>query len=401
MTLQLGSTDLSPDASLAGGRGQYDAMRHMRRALDLAALGRATTHPNPRVGCVIVRNGEVVGEGWHQRAGEPHAEVHALRQAGDRARGADVYVTLEPCAHHGRTPPCADALIAAGVGRVFAAMMDPDPRVAGRGLARLREAGVQVESGLCEADAQALNRGFVSRLTRGRPWVTLKLAMSLDGRTAMADGESQWITGAAARDDVHRLRAEAGAVLTTAETVLADDPQLTVRLPGDWRQPDRIVLDSRLRVPATAKVWNEGARRIRLTSPEAAANPVRHSREGTSQFRGPVHAPSEEIETITIASTADSGLALDAAIAALAARNINEVFVECGPRLAGALLEAKLVDELLIYAAPMLLGHQSRPLALLPGIEHLADRIALRFTSIEMIGDDIKIIATPHHVGAH
>jgi diaminohydroxyphosphoribosylaminopyrimidine deaminase/5-amino-6-(5-phosphoribosylamino)uracil reductase len=347
----------------------------MRRALELAALGRATTHPNPRVGCVIVRDGVVVGEGWHVRAGEPHAEVHALRQAGQAARDADVYVTLEPCAHHGRTPPCADALIDAGVRRVFAAMQDPDPRVAGRGLQRLRDAGVEVEVGLCEAEAAALNRGFVSRMTRGRPWVTLKLAMSLDGRTAMADGESRWITGAAARQDVHRLRAEAGAVLTTAATVLADDPQLTVRLPGDWRQPDRIVLDSQGRVPASAKVWTEGARRFWLTS-EAATE----ARTGIEMIRIPA---------------IDGGLPLNRALAALASHGVNEVVVESGPRLAGALLDARLVDELLIYAAPILLGHAAQPLALLPGIEHLADRIALHFVSIDLLGDDLRIVAVP------
>ncbi len=358
----------------------------MARALALAGQGRATTHPNPRVGCVIVRDGLIVGEGWHVRAGEPHAEVHALRQAGAAARGADVYVTLEPCAHHGRTPPCAEALITAGVGRVFAAMQDPDPRVAGRGLARLREAGITVETGLGAAEAGSLNRGFVSRLTRGRPWVTLKLAMSLDGRTAMADGESKWITGAAAREDVHRQRAEAGAVLTTSATVLADDPQLSVRLPGDWRQPDRIVLDARARVPRSAKVWNEGARRFWLTSSEAAAVPDQ------DEHAGPVITG---VEVIRVPLDAGGGLALNPALSVLGARGVNELFVECGPRLAGALLEAGLVDGLLIYAAPMLLGHLARPLALLPGIGQLADRIRLRFCSIEMLGDDIKIVAVP------
>lgn len=355
----------------------------MRRALALAANGRATTHPNPRVGCVIVRDdGEgprIVGEGWHQRAGEPHAEVFALRAAGARARGADVYVTLEPCAHHGRTPPCADALIAAGVRRVFAAIGDPFPQVAGQGFAKLRAAGIECTSGLLEAEARALCRGFLSRIERRRPWLTLKLAMSLDGRTAMATGESRWITGDAAREDVHRLRAEAGAVLTSSDTVLADDPELTVRLPRaadeGWRQPDRIVLDTSARVPATAKVWNPGARRFWLTAVAAAA--------------------PAEVESTVLLRDLSGHLSLPAALRYLAARDINEVFAECGPRLAGALLRERLVDELLVYAAPKLLGDDARGLVRLPGLERLADHVALEFTGVEFLGTDLKITARP------
>nr|WP_295681200.1 bifunctional diaminohydroxyphosphoribosylaminopyrimidine deaminase/5-amino-6-(5-phosphoribosylamino)uracil reductase RibD [uncultured Nevskia sp.] len=350
----------------------------MARALALAAQGRATTHPNPRVGCVIVRDGRIVGEGWHQRAGEPHAEVFALRAAGELARGADVYVTLEPCAHHGRTPPCADALISAGVARVFAAVGDPFDQVAGQGFAKLRAAGIECTSGLMEAEARALCRGFLSRIERRRPWVTLKLAMSLDGRTAMANGESRWITGEQAREDVHRLRAEAGAVLSSSETVLADDPELTVRLPiadeQNWRQPDRIVLDSHGRVPKTAKVWREGARRFWLTA-GAPAHPVTN------------------VEMVALSADANGQVSLPAALAFLATRDVNEVLVECGPRLAGSLLRANLVDELIVYAAPKLLGDAARGLVRLPGLERLADHVALAFTSAELLGPDLKITA--------
>lgn len=353
----------------------------MRRALALAARGKCTTQPNPRVGCVLVRDGpdgpHIVGEGWHQRAGEPHAEVFALRMAGDRARGADAYVTLEPCAHQGRTPPCADALIAAGVGRVFAAVGDPFEQVAGAGFAKLRAAGIACESGLLEGEARELSRGFLSRIERRRPFVTLKLAMSLDGRTAMASGESRWITGDAARADVHRLRAEAGAVLTSGDTVLADDPELSVRIPEagaeGWRQPDRIVLDSRARVPASAKVWKGAARRFWLTACTADA--------------------PDGVEAAVLPCAADGHLSLPAALAYLAVRDVNEVLVESGPRLAGAFLRAGLVDELVVYAAPKLLGSAARGLVDLPGLERLADHLALHFTSAEWVGPDLKITA--------
>ncbi len=392
------------------------AAGYMARALVLAARGIYTTHPNPRVGCVIVRDGVTIGEGWHRRAGEPHAEVHALSEAGERARGADVFVTLEPCAHFGRTPPCADALIAAGVAKVWIAMQDPFPQVVGRGISKLRAAGIEVELGLLESEAQELNRGFVSRITRGRPFVTLKLAMSLDGRTAMASGESRWITGAAAREDVHRLRAAAGAVLTSSATVLADDPELSARIPkseqGKWRQPDRIVLDTHARVPSTAKVWAEGARRFWLTAPSQS----RHSREGGNDSPGvnrrvsralhspvrrmdapnnPVLADKENIgiERFDLEPDANGAVPLAAALTTLATHDISEIIVECGPRLAGGLLQAGLVDELVIYTAPKLLGDAARPLAELPGLRQLADHIALRFDSVEIIGDDLKIIA--------
>lgn len=354
----------------------------MQRALTLAAKGAASTHPNPRVGCVIVRDGEVVGEGWHQRAGQAHAEIVALQAAGDRARGADVYVTLEPCNHHGRTPPCVAALIGAGVKRVFAAMADPNPLVAGRGLEALRAAGIEVEAGLCEGPAREINRGFVSRMTRGRPWLTLKLAASLDGRTAMASGESRWITGEAARADVHRQRAKAGAVLTSSTTVLADNPQLTVRLPGHWRQPDRIVIDSRGRVPRDAAVWSAGARRIALLGGGASADLC-------NDLSG------QGVETPAVETRRDGSLVLDSVLKTLGVAEINEVLVECGARLAGALLKAQHVDELLLYLSPCLLGDQARPLAQLPGLETLAQAPRFNLLTTHQLGDDLRLQLRP------
>jgi diaminohydroxyphosphoribosylaminopyrimidine deaminase/5-amino-6-(5-phosphoribosylamino)uracil reductase len=353
----------------------------MVRALALAARGLHTTHPNPRVGCVIVRDGESVGEGFHARAGEPHAEVLALRQAGAKARGADVYVTLEPCCHHGRTGPCTEALKAAGVGRVFAAMEDPNPKVAGQGLAALRAAGIKAAAGLMDAEAAQLNRGFVSRVTRGRPFVTLKLAMSLDGRTAMGSGESRWITGEAARADAHRLRAEAGAVMTSVETVLADDPELTVRLVDTARQPDRIVLDTQLRTPLDARVWDAGARRIAVS--------VRPPADRMEALR------ARGVEVALVATTRDSRVDLVSALATLGAMEVNEVLVESGPRLAGALLQARRVDELVLYVAPSLLGSEARALAQLPGLDRLDQRLRMRFTDARQVGDDLRITAVP------
>lgn len=355
----------------------------MARALALAERGRYTTHPNPRVGCVVVHDGQVVGEGFHAQAGEPHAEVLALRQAGARARGADVYVTLEPCCHHGRTGPCTEALVAAGVGRVVYAMQDPNPQVAGAGQAALQRAGIATELGAHGADAARLNRGFVSRMARGRPWLTLKLAMSLDGRTAMASGESRWITGEAARHDVHRLRAEAGAVLTSVNTVLADDPELTVRAPplALPRQPHRIVLDTQLRAPAGARVWDATARRIAIA--------VRPPADRVAALR----AKGVEVE---LAGTSDRHqVDLASALGTLARLEVNEVLVECGPRLAGALLQAQLVDELVVYTAPSLLGDEARGLVHLANVAKLAQRLPLRFTDARMIGADLRITAQP------
>jgi diaminohydroxyphosphoribosylaminopyrimidine deaminase / 5-amino-6-(5-phosphoribosylamino)uracil reductase len=349
----------------------------MAQALRLAEAGRYSSHPNPRVGCVIVKHGKLVGEGAHIKAGEPHAEVHALRAAGEQARGATAYVTLEPCAHTGRTPPCVDALIAAGVAEVHAAMTDPNPQVAGAGLSRLQLAGIKTSVGLRQAEAEKLNRGFLMRMRAQRPFVSLKLAASLDARTAMGNGESQWITGAAARADVHRLRADAGAVLTSSSTVLADNPSLTVRdfqEPG-MRQPARVVLDSHARVQATARVWSEGARRIWLTS-------------------RPASAPNG-VECMPVETGQSGTISLPKALALLGQQQINHVLVECGPVLAGAFLTSGLVDEMVLYLAPSLLGHEARALAALPGLQHLSQRIELQFTDVAMVGRDLRITAKP------
>lgn len=353
----------------------------MAQALRLARRGNLTCFPNPRVGCVIVRDGVVVGEGWHERAGQAHAEIQALRAAGADARGADLFVSLEPCSHHGRTPPCADALIAAGVRRVWTAMRDPNPQVAGQGVERLRAAGIEVETGLLESAARELNRGFVSRMERGRPFVTLKLAASLDGRTAMASGESKWITSDAARADVHRLRAEAGAVLTGADTALVDDPQLTVRpATTGIRQPDRIVLDSRARVGAAARVWSpdDGARRLRIVGIDTPSSP---GDEGAG------------VERVAVSLGADGSVDLGQALRELGRREINHVLVECGARLAGAFLRGGLFDELVCYLAPCVLGDSARGLAAIPGLERLDRRVQLEFVDVRMIGADLRITA--------
>ncbi len=361
-----------------------DPLDTMVRALQLAERGRYSSFPNPRVGCVIVRDGRVVGEGWHERAGEPHAEVLALRAAGDQARGADVFVTLEPCSHHGRTPPCADALVGAGVRKVWAAMRDPNPRVAGHGIERLKAAGIEVEVGLLDGPAHDLNHGFVSRMERGRPFVTLKLAASLDARTAMASGDSQWITGIAARADVHRLRAEAGAVLSGAGTVLEDDPRMTVRYGVDVkRQPDRIVLDSKARVGSAAKMWApDGARRFRISGADAPGAEV------------------DGVERIAVPLTQDGRIELSSALRELAKHEVNHLLVECGPGLAGAFLQEELVDELITYIAPTLLGDAALGLARMPGMERLDQRLRLRFVDARPVGDDLRITAVPLN-GAH
>lgn len=353
-------------------------LAHMTRALALARRGLPTSQPNPSVGCVIVKDGVIVGEGFHAKAGEPHGEPLALKAAGGKARGADLYVTLEPCSHHGRTPPCVDALIAAGVKRVVAALEDPNPKVSGRGLAKLRDAGIAVETGLMAAEASVVHRGFLSRMTRGRPFVTLKAGMSLDGRTAMASGESQWITGAEARADAHRLRSEAGAVLTSSATVIADDPQLTVRDFPTTRQPDRIVLDTSLRAPASAKVWKSGARRVALA--------VRPAADRLEALRN----AGVEVELV---GAKDGHVDLTSALAALGRMEINAVLVEAGPTLSGALLATNLVDEVVLYVAPSFLGGDARALATIPNLSKLADRLKFQFTDVAKVGDDLRITA--------
>lgn len=360
-----------------------EARAWMERALQLAALGRDSSHPNPRVGCVLVREGEVVGEGWHRRAGEPHAEAFAIEAAGSRARGATAYVTLEPCNHHGRTPPCTEALIAAGVSRVVYAVPDPDPRVDGGGAARLRAAGIDVVSGLLADAATELNLGFFSRLRRGRPWLRLKLASSLDGRTALASGESQWISSAASRQDVQAWRAQSAAILTGVGTVLADDPALTVRTGGSPRQPLRVVLDSRLRTPAAARV---------LSGPGESCL---FALEGEAGEAAAMIATSPRTSIERVPAGADGRPALAEVLRRLAARQVNEIWAEAGPTLAGALLAAGLVDELVLYLAPTLLGPDARPLAQLPPLGRLADRPAWRIHDLRAIGPDARIMLRP------
>lgn len=350
----------------------------MARALRLAERGAYTTRPNPMVGCVLAHGDEVVAEGWHERKGGPHAEIVALRAAGARARGATAYVTLEPCAHTGSTGPCADALVEAGVARVVAAMRDPFPAVDGKGFERLRAAGVAVESGLMEAQARALNRGFLSRLERGRPWLRVKLGTSLDGRTAMASGDSKWITSPAARADVMRWRARSGAILTGSGTVLADDPELTVRFDDDtaFVPPLRVVLDPGLATIARGRVREGDAPTLYVHAPD-----VKPPRDFTA---GRAHVPVR-----------DGNLDLDAVLALLAAREVNEVQVEAGATLAGALLTAGLVDEVLLYVAPVLLGVGARPLFGGLRIDRMADRVQLRTIETVRVGDDLRLLLRP------
>jgi len=357
-----------------------DDYRHMARALMLARRGLTSTDPNPRVGCVLVKDGTLVGEGWHRRTGEAHAEVIALDAAGEQARGAIVYVTLEPCCHHGRTPPCTDALLNAGVARVVAAMADPNPQVAGRGLEILRTAGVEVDCGLLEAEARALNPGFIQRMTHGRPWVRVKLAMSLDGRTALASGESQWLTGAAARQDVQRLRARSSAILSGIGTVLADDPSLNVRLPEATRQPLRVILDSGLRTPPTAQTLRLPGQVVIFT---AVADPA---------AQAPLRAAGAEL---VVTPRADKGLNLYAVMAELARRECNELQVECGSTLAGALLQAGLVDELVVYMAPLLLGDKARGLFRLPELTWMQERWELEILEMRAVGKDWRVRLKP------
>ena len=418
----------------------------MARAIRLASQGLYTTEPNPRVGCVIVKEGVVVGEGWHQRAGQPHAEPLALAVAGGAARGATAYVSLEPCCHHGRTPPCTAALLAAGVARVVVAMTDPNPLVAGSGLDRLRAAGVVVEQGLLEAEARRLNPGFIKRMERGLPYVRLKLAASLDGRTAMANGESQWITSAAARRDVQFLRARSSAILTGVGTLLADDPSLNVRLsPADLpgvgpdgvvRQPLRVVVDSRLRTPPTARLLAQPGQTL-IVCQEWEAGPGSQENDTASPrndydlwrkdqaFLADDH-PSPRADFVTVAdnhtSLADATLAceqaseravrleaagagilmippgpggvdLETLLRYLARMEINEVLIEAGATLAGSALQAGLVDELVLYLAPHLMGDAGRGLFHLPDLERMADRPALHLQDLRQIGPDLRLTA--------
>ncbi len=354
-----------------------DDHRYMAQALRLAEGGLYSASPNPRVGCVIVRDGQVVGEGWHERAGTPHAEIHALQKAGERMRGATVYVTLEPCSHHGRTPPCADALIAADVARVVAAMRDPNPQVAGQGMARLARTGIQVEIGLMEAQAQALNIGFISRMTRGQPWVRLKAAASLDGKTALNNGVSKWITGPAARMDVQHWRARSCAILTGVGTVLADDPHMNVREIATTRQPLRVIVDSSLKTPPNAKILTGGNTLI-VCGIEDAAKSQALQRAGAE---------------VLVLSGSDGRVDLIRLLQALAEREVNELMIEAGATLNGALLKAGLVDEIVLYLAPLLMGDAARGLFALPELQQMDQAKNLVVQDVRLVGQDIRVMA--------
>ena len=355
----------------------------MHKAIDVAWRGLYTTDPNPRVGCVLVSDGRVIADGWHERAGGPHAERNALATAGAAARGSTCYVTLEPCSHTGRTGPCADALIEAGVKRVVAAMQDPNPLVAGQGLAKLRDAGIEVDCGLLEPQARELNPGFCKRMESGLPWVRIKLAMSLDGRTALADGESKWITGPLARESVQRLRARSSAIVTGIGTVLADDPALTVRkeqwheqrYPGEVRQPLRVILDPRLRIAPDAAVLTGPGEALVITGGESEA----------------VKALRNKGVEVVAAPGSGSGLDLPQVLRLLAERGCNEVLVEAGSTLAGAFVSEGLFDELVLYMAPTLLGPEARPLLKLPLLASMAQRPILSISHLQQVGDDICV----------
>jgi len=361
--------------------------RHMARALALAEHGLFGTTPNPRVGCVLVRDGAVLAEGWHARAGGPHAEAAAIAEANARGvnlRGATAYVTLEPCNHQGRTPPCTHALIEAGVTRVVIAMADPNPTAAG-GMQALREAGITVECGLLQAEAEALNPGFISRVTRQRPWVRMKIAASLDGRTALADGRSQWITGAAARQDGHQWRARACAILTGIGTVRDDDPQLNVRDVDTTRQPLRVVIDSRLETPLSARIL-QGSKTLLLSAIDDPA------REAAYAVRG--------VEVERVPSNAQGKTDLPLVLETLARRGINELHVEAGAKLNGSLLREGCVDELLIYLAPSVIGDTGLGMFALPPLAELAAQQRLQFTDVRQIGDDLRILARVQRASA-
>jgi diaminohydroxyphosphoribosylaminopyrimidine deaminase / 5-amino-6-(5-phosphoribosylamino)uracil reductase len=389
------------DGTPTADRGQaFDALQ-MARAIDLAALGLYTTDPNPRVGCVLARDGKVVGEGWHVRAGEPHAEVLALRAAGAAAHGATAYVTLEPCSHTGRTPPCADALIAAGIARVVCASVDPNPKVAGGGIERLRAAGIEVSVGTGAHETRALNVGFFSRFERHRPFIRLKLAMSLDARTAPAAGGRVWITGEAARADVQIFRARSSSVLTGAGTVRVDDPRLDVRLAyGPWvRQPLRVVLDPGLTCRTSSRVFEGGQALIFAAAESAAGRNEKATRDAGTRPAGPQRrndgVPRADSISVVRVPRADNGLDLRAVVDHLTTLEVNELLVECGPRLAAGFLKADLVDELILYVAPIFLGADAAPLAALSGLSAPGSLPTFEFRDQRLIDSDLRLVLTP------
>jgi diaminohydroxyphosphoribosylaminopyrimidine deaminase/5-amino-6-(5-phosphoribosylamino)uracil reductase len=368
---------------------QADDLRYMSQALRLAERGLFTADPNPRVGCVLVKNDEIIGQGWHERAGEAHAEIMALlaakSEAGAAVKGATAYVSLEPCCHHGKTPPCSEALIKADVARVVVAMEDPNPQVAGKGISQLREAGIDVEVGVMTAQAEALNPGFVQRMRRGRPFVRCKMAMSLDGRTAMASGESQWITGESARLDVQQLRARSSAIVTGINTVLADDPSMNARLEGEEvLQPARVVLDSQLKMPVDARMLSLPGRTIVCTTPDA----VKQNDEKITKLK------AAGAELVQIQKENDK-ISLSALLMFLNAENFNEVMLEAGAGLNGAFMQAGLIDEIVIYMAPLLMGDSARGLLTLPGVIKMSDVSKLEIKDVRAVGKDWRIVAKP------
>jgi len=351
---------------------------YMARAIRLAQAGLFTAHPNPRVGCVIVVDGEIVGEGWHEKTGGPHAEVVALAAAGDLSAGATAYITLEPCSHTGRTPPCTEALIAAGIGRVVIGMKDPNPKVAGSGIEKLEQAGISVEVGVLEGEARKLNPGFIRRMEQGLPYVRAKLAASLDGRTAMASGESKWITGESGRADVQRLRARSSAIVTGAGTVLSDDPSLTVRMETVSQQPLRVIVDSHLSTPASSKIFRQEGSTLVVTASEDG--------EATEEL---VNAGAEVIQL----SSAGQGVNLQELMKYLAERECNEVMIEAGATLTGSAIACGIVDELVIYMAPHIMGADAKGMFRIPGLEAMENRIGLHIIDVRSVGDDIRITA--------
>lgn len=358
----------------------------MAQALRLAAQGLYTTSPNPRVGCVIVKDNQVIGQGAHLKAGEPHAEVFALREAGASAEGADVYVTLEPCSHHGRTPPCVEAVIAVKPARVIIAMQDPNPLVAGRGVAALRDCGIEVQLGVMENEARALNPGFISRMTRGLPFVRTKIAASLDGRTALNNGKSQWITGEQARLDVQHWRAQSCAIVTGIGTVLADNPAMTVRLADATRQPLRVIVDSRLQTLAGGKMLDAETLKYSPVLIAYATDP--HNRADSLRQAG--------AELVCLADPANK-VDLKALLHVLAQRGMNEVLVEAGQGLNGALLRADLIDEFIFYYAPKLMGDAAKAMFAMPELTGMQQVSDLQVIDLRMVGRDIRLRAKPSH----
>ena len=360
-----------------------DDDRYMARALQLASKGINTSHPNPAVGCVIVNHGKIVGEGWHQNAGGPHAEINALKSAGNSARGATMYVTLEPCCHHGKTPPCTKAIIKAGINRVVTAVEDPNPLVNRAGISALQQAGIDVLCGVGQNQAKRINRGFLKRITTGIPWITLKIATSLDGKTAMDSGESQWITGSAARNDAHRLRASSSAILTGVGTVLRDDPSMTARSEGVQRQPHRIILDTNLSTPPEANIFKGDGKVLLLTTiVDDELIPSYDTRK------------TEVISFEEIRGRID----LHKVVKLLGEKEYNNILLEAGSRLSGSMLRAGLVDEVVVYMSPDLLGSDARDMFSIAGMQFLSDKISFEFESIVTVGRDTKITLRPASV---